>query len=365
MKESVVPGTLDTNSDALLHSITRPPVNEYAALKQLITKRKLLDKQPRYYIYKFLFTLGLLIVGVFYLLVVHNFWLQLCDAVYLAFVFGQISFLGHDSGHRQIFHAAWKNNLASMLLGDVLIAMSYTWWIGKHNQHHAYPNQFDMDPDMDIPAICFSQEEALGKQKLRRLLAAYQAYALFALMLFVAIDFQRTSIFYVLRKQGKERLLEVALLSVHYLLYFGLIFSQMSFWQGIVFIFVNQALLGLYMGSIIAPNHKGMPMLEKSSKIDFLRRQVMTARNVYSSPFNDFWYGGLNYQIEHHLFPSMPRNNLKEAQKVIKLFCQAHAISYYETGMVQSYKEILQFLHEIGAPLRQYSEKSNGRFRSI
>ena len=356
MKESVVPGTLVTNSGALLDSITRPPVNEYASLKQLITKRKLLDKQPRYYAYKILFTMGLLAAGVAYLLVVHNFWLQLCDAVYLAFVFGQIGFLGHDTGHRQIFHAAWKHHLSSMLLGNVLIAMSYSWWISKHNQHHAYPNQFDMDPDMDIPAICFSQEEALSKRKLRRLLASYQAYAFFPLMLLVGIDFQRTSIFYVLRKQGKERLLEVALLLVHYLLYFGLVFFQMTFWQGVVFIFVNQALFGLYIGSIFAPNHKGMPMLEKSSKMDFLQRQVLTARNVSSSPFNDFWYGGLNYQIEHHLFPSMPRNNLKEAQKVIKLFCQEHAITYYETGMVQSYKEILQFLHEIGAPLRQSSE---------
>jgi fatty acid desaturase len=365
VKESVVPGTLDSNSGVLLDSFTRPPVNEYAALKQLITKRKLLDQQPRYYTYKFLFTLGLLIVGVVFLLVVHNFWIQLCDAAYLAFVFGQIGLLSHDVGHRQIFHAAWKHNLASMLLGDVLIGMSYKWWIGKHNQHHAYPNQFDMDPDLDIPAICFSQEEALGKRKLRRLLASYQAYAFFPLMLFVGIDFQRTSIFYVLRKQGKERLLEVVLLLVHYLLYFGLIFSQMAFWQGVVFIFVNQALFGLYIGSIFAPNHKGMPMLEKSNKMDFLRRQVLTARNVSSHPFNDFWYGGLNYQIEHHLFPSMPRNNLKEAQKVIKLFCQEHEIMYCETGMLQSYKEILQFLHEIGAPLRQYSEKSNGRFRSI
>ncbi len=105
VKESVVPGILDTNSGVLLDSITRPAANEYAALKHLITKRKLLDKQPRYYTYKILFTMSLLAVGVVYLLVVHNFWLQLCDAVYLAFVFGQIGFLGHDAGHRQIFHA--------------------------------------------------------------------------------------------------------------------------------------------------------------------------------------------------------------------------------------------------------------------
>jgi fatty acid desaturase len=354
VKESAVPGVLATEKNVVATS-PRPPVSEYAALKQLIIKRRLLDKQPRYYTYKFIFTLGMLALGVAYLFVVHNFWLQLLDAIFLAFVFGQIGFLGHDAGHRQIFHAAWKHKLASMLLGDVLIGMSYDWWIGKHNQHHAYPNQFDMDPDIDIPAICFSQEEALSKRKLRRLLASYQAYAFFPLMFFVGIDFQRTSIFYVMRRQGKDRLLDATLLLVHFVLFFGLIFSQMAFWQGIVFIVVNQALFGLYIGSVFAPNHKGMPILETNNKIDFLRRQVLTSRNVSSHPFNDFWYGGLNYQIEHHLFPSMPRNNLKEAQKIIRLFCHEYKIMYHETGMVQSYQEILQYLHEIGAPLRQSS----------
>lgn len=121
---------------------------------------------------------------------------------------------------------------------------------------------------------------------------------------------------------------------------------------GIVF-FVHQMLFGLYLGSTFAPNHKGMLILEKSSPLDFLRRQVLTARNVYAHPWNDFWYGGLNYQIEHHLFPSMPRNNLKKAQRIVKAFCQEHEISYYETSSVQSYKEILSFLHGIGAPLRK------------
>ncbi|HEV2659822.1 MAG TPA: hypothetical protein VGU68_04440, partial [Ktedonobacteraceae bacterium] len=98
MIESTVPGTLHTEPGVKLDSISHPPVNQYAELKQLITKRKLLDKQPRYYTFKILFTLGLLVVGIAYLFLVHNFWLQLCDAVYLAFVFGQIGFLGHDAG---------------------------------------------------------------------------------------------------------------------------------------------------------------------------------------------------------------------------------------------------------------------------
>ena len=119
-----------------------------------------------------------------------------------------------------------------------------------------------------------------------------------------------------------------------------------------LFIAVNQLLIGLYIGSTFAPNHKGMLMLDGKMKLDFLRRQVLTSRNVKSNPINDLVYGGLNYQIEHHLFPSMPRNRLKEAQEIVRPFCREHSISYYETGVIQSQREILQYLHHVSAPLR-------------
>ena len=96
-----------------------------------------------------------------------------------------------------------------------------------------------------------------------------------------------------------------------------------------------------------------MPLLERDSQVDFLRRQVLTSRNVVAHPITDFWYGGLNYQIEHHLFPRLPRNKLREAQPIIRGFCRDHSIAYHETSVLQSYKEILQHLHEVGAPLRE------------
>jgi fatty acid desaturase len=81
-------------------------------------------------------------------------------------------------------------------------------------------------------------------------------------------------------------------------------------------------------------------------------QQILTARNVKAHPVVDFWYGGLNYQIEHHLFPTMAENKLREAQKIVRAFCEEHHILYHETSVVRSYAEILQYLHLISAPLR-------------
>ena len=356
MNNSSLLGTLDDNLDRpkINDAFARTKHNEYAELKQLVKNKGLLDKQPKYYTYKILSTVGLLALSIAFLLLVHNFWLQLLNAAFLAFVFGQIGFLGHDGGHRQIFKATWKNDIIVLLLANMVVGMSYSWWNNKHNAHHSHPNQVDMDPDIAIPAISFTEEQALSKRHFLRFLAKYQAFFFFfPLLTLVGMDLQRVSILYLLKTKVQRPVAEISLIILHFVLYFGLVFTQLNLWQGIIFILVNQALFGLYLGSTFAPNHKGMLILEKNSQMDFLRRQVLTARNVTSHPFNDYMYGGLNYQIEHHLFPSMPRNNLKGAQQIIKAYCASHSISYYETSSIQSFKEILSYLHEIGAPLRQ------------
>jgi fatty acid desaturase len=355
VKDSSLLVTLDDKLDHPKNNITAalPRPNEYAELKKFVRKEGLLEKQPRYYTYKILSTVGLLALSIAFLLLVHNFWLQLLNAAFMAFVFGQIGFLGHDGGHRQIFKATWKNDMIVLLQGNLLVGMSYSWWNDKHNAHHSHPNQLDMDPDIGIPAISFTKEQALSKRGFLRFLTKYQAFFFFPLLTLVGMDLQRVSIFYLMKTKVQRPLAEFSLIILHNVLYFGLIFSQLTLWQGIIFILVHQALFGLYLGMTFAPNHKGMPILEKASQMDFLQRQVLTARNVTSHPFNDYMYGGLNYQIEHHLFPSMPRNNLKRAQKIIKEYCASHSISFYETTSIQSFKEILTYLHEVGAPLRQ------------
>lgn len=336
-------------------SVLAKPVNDYVELKKLVKKDGLLDKQPVYYTYKILTTLGLLALSVVFLFVVHNFWFQICNAVLFAVSSAQLGFLGHDGGHRQIFHSTRKNEILALFIGDLLIGMSNGWWLDKHNRHHSHPNEIDMDPDIDIGLLAFSEEDVLSKKGFARWVVRHQKYFFFPLLSLVGMDLQKASIVYLLKQNDKFRITEMILLTLHHLLYLGLLFYCLNPWQAVIFMAIHQMVFGVFLGSAFAPNHKGMPLLEKGSRIDFLRRQVLTSRNVNGGFFNDFWYGGLNYQVEHHLFPSMPRNNLKKAQKIVKAYCQEHSIAYYETSMVQSFREILQFLHQVSAPLRMSS----------
>ena len=325
--------------------------NEYSQLKDFVTRAGLLEKNPGYYMARLAINLGMLGLSVGILVLVNNAWIQVLNAAFLAFVMVQLCFLGHDLGHQQVFRSS-RNNDRLGLFVSFLVGINRTWWVEKHNEHHGNPNDLDMDPDINLPFIAFSEGQALGMNGIPRLIARHQAYLFYPLVCFEGFVLKISGIQYVFGHRLKFPVAEPVLMAGHIAVYLGLVFLSLPVWQALTFIAVNQLLMGLYIGSTFAPNHKGMLVLDDKTPLDFLRRQVLTSRNVKSGRLNDYLYGGLNYQIEHHLFPNMPRNRLKEAQEIVMPFCQGHSISYYETGVVRSHVEILQYLHQVSAPLR-------------
>jgi fatty acid desaturase len=142
------------------------------------------------------------------------------------------------------------------------------------------------------------------------------------------------------------------LLGVHLVVYLGALWLVLAPLQALVFLVVQQGLFGLYLGCSFAPNHKGMPTLTAADELDFVRRQVLTSRNVRGSRLVDWLLGGLNYQIEHHLFPNMPRPSLRQAQPLVRAFCDHQQLAYVEASLFGSYAEAVRHLHAVGAPLR-------------
>ena len=347
--------------DPSLQAGRRHEANPYAELKRIVKKNGLLDRQPAYYAGKTALTLGLLAVSLVLLLVSDSLWFQMLNAVYLAFAFGQISLLAHDFGHRQPGVLSGRtNDLITLLLGNGLLGMSREWWVDKHNRHHGHPNQMDTDPDIDIPLLSFEEEQAFEKRGLSRLVTKYQAVLIFPLAFLQAISMFRSSVGFVVSGEANRPVAEALAIVTHFALYFGLLFSVLEPLTAVLFVVVHRGLWGVYLVSVFAPNHKAMPILERDTEVGFLHQQILTSRNVFAHPVTDFWYGGLNYQIEHHLFPRMPRNKLKEAQPIIKDFCRDHDISFHETGVLQSYREILSHLHKVGAPLRKTQPQRTG-----
>ena len=328
-----------------------PRGSDYAALSRQVRQAGLLDRRLRYYAWKVTLTAAALALGWAAFAVIGNSWWQLADAVFLAVVFAQFGFLGHDAGHGQVFRTRRANAVLGLACGNLGAGFSYDWWTGKHNRHHAHPNTEGADPDIAMGAVAFSPAIARNGQGIQRLVFRYQAYLLVPMLFLEALSLHASSIRRILGPGCRHRTWEAILLGVHFAAFLGGVFLVLPPVKAVTFIVVQQGLLGFYLGCSFAPNHKGMPILPASDKTDFLRRQVLTSRNVRGGWLTDFALGGLNYQIEHHLFPSMPRPNLRRAQAMVAAFCADRDVSYLETSLLVSYAQALGHLAAVGREL--------------
>jgi len=320
----------------------------YAELMGQIRQAGLLARRPTYYTMRIAANAVLMIAAWTVFALLGDSWWQLITAACLAALFAQTGFLGHDAGHRQIFRSRRGNTLAGLLHGNLAIGMAFGWWVDKHHRHHTHPNQEGLDPDISGESVAFTTAQAHRRRGVGRFVARYQAYLFFPALLLEAGSLHVASVQAVLRSTYRRRGWEALLLGLHVAGYVAAVALVLSPLRALVFVAIQQGLFGLYLGCAFAPNHKGMPVLSADDDNDFLRRQVLTSRNVRGGWLVDFALGGLNYQIEHHLFPSMPRGSLPQAQPIVRAYCLQHGLPYVETGLVDSYRQALRYLHAVG-----------------
>lgn len=288
-------------------------------------------------------------------------WWNLLLAVPLAVFSARIAFIGHDSGHAQISRTRRANRVLGIVHADLLLGMSYGWWNDKHNRHHANPNHVDKDPDVGVGALVWTQRQAARREGFARWLTRHQARLFFPLLLLEGISLKVSSVRDLKQREARDRSIEAVLLTLHAAGYVTLLLTAMSPGKAIAFALLHHALFGLHLGMVFAPNHKGMEMPDPDGeRWGHLRRQVLTSRNVRGGVVIDWFMGGLNYQIEHHLFPNMPRPHLRLARPLVRAHCRAAGLPYAETGLVDSYAQALRHMHDVGAPLRDGHGRGTG-----
>jgi fatty acid desaturase len=304
----------------------------------------LLKRRLGYYSLKIPLTIAAFVGGWCALLLVGNSWFALAIAAFLGVIFTQLGFVGHDAGHQQVFGSRRANSLLGLGVGNALIGVSFGWWVPKHSAHHAFPNHVGRDPDLDAGLIPHAREVdgAAAPHGVSRFIASWQAWLFFPLMLLRSTGLHVLGIQRLLRNRDRAAALEGLLICAHVAVYLTIVLWVLSPLKALAFVGVQQAVFSLYLGCSFAPNHKGMPVIYGDVEMTFARRQVTTSRNVRGGRLTNFVLGGLNYQIEHHLFPSMPRPNLARAQSVIRSFCIESGLGYCEDSFVGSLRQTLR-----------------------
>lgn len=329
----------------------------YTALAQQVREAGLLARTPVYYTV-LMSVLALALAGcIAGFVLLGDSWFQLLIAGALGIVLTQFSFVAHEAAHRQVYTSGPRNDLLGRILANGVAGISYTWWMNKHSRHHANPNKVGKDPDIDMDAIVFTEESAAKYEKSwLRHLHRRQGWLFFPLLTLEGLNLHVTSIRTALKmpRTGRKnhRTSELWTIGLRLSLYVAVIVWFLPLGLAAAFLGVQLAVYGVYMGASFAPNHKGMEIIGRETTLDFFRRQVVTSRNIRGGKVMDVLMGGLNLQIEHHLFPSMPRPHLAAARRLVRQHSIDNNVPYTETSLIQSYAIVIRYLNRVGLGAR-------------
>jgi len=330
----------------------------FAQVLNLVREAGYLKKKPSFYIIRLVVIsviASALWTGAGFLAwaaTLNGWWMVLAFAIValLGVMSAQYGFIAHEAAHRQIFRNNKLNDWTGLILANLFAGLSYGFWLKKHNKHHQRPNQIGEDPDIAIRVLSFTTESKMSKKGIERWFSDRQGYLFPLLLLFTGFDLLLDSVAGLGRKDRSIgiRVLEFSLMLIRqFAPYVVLAIMFGPFWAMAMW-FVMMMSFGFFMGAAFAPNHKGMPLIEKDSSLDFFSRQVLTSRNIKGSWLKDNLMGGLNYQVEHHLFPSMARPYLRKTHKIVSEYCRQNDVTLVEMNLLSSYKVIMQHLNKVG-----------------
>jgi len=322
---------------------------DFAELSRRVRADGLFRRRGGYYAVSIPATVGALVVLAAVVVALRNTWWSLAVAVVMAFVMAQISFIGHDAGHRQVWSRRRGNDAVGLVLANLLSGFSFGWWLTKHTRHHGHTNDDGKDPDIVAGALVYTPRQVDVRGRFGRRFARMQQVTVVPLLFLEALNLHIASIVALVRRRDRPALVEAALLVGHAALFFVAPFLVLPPLRAVLFVVVTQSLFGFYLGVSFLFNHVGMPTPVAGEELGFLRRQVLTSRNLSGPRFTGYLFGGLDSQIEHHLFPAMPRANLRRARAVVRPFCAEHGVLYTEQTPWHAYRDVLRHLRTVGA----------------
>lgn len=318
----------------------------YSQLKKDVEKSDILDRDYLYYS-----IITVVVASGFSLSAVGIYFSQSLTGIILfsvlfSFFSVQCAGIFHDAGHRAIFKSTKYNDIIGFIFAGVL-AYTYSKWRVNHSKHHANPNEEEMDPDIERPMFSFNGNQFRKKKKMWQFVSKFQVYTYYPVGTLTGIYSQLANLVYLTREHKKTKMWEklIYAVGISFWVFSPLVLFDIQ--KALIIYFTIYPLVGLYFFNIFAPNHKGMPQIKKGQKISFLEQQIVTSRNINGNFVIDNVLVGLNYQMEHHLFPHCPRNKLKLLSPYVKKICKKYDFDYTSVNLIESNKIILAELNQV------------------
>ncbi|KAI4990927.1 hypothetical protein ZWY2020_039298 [Hordeum vulgare] len=259
----------------------------------------------------------------------------------IGFIWIQSGWIGHDSGHHQITSHPALNRLLQVVSGNCLTGLGIAWWKFNHNTHHISCNSLDHDPDLqhlplfavstklfnNLWSVCY--ERTLAFDAISKFFVSYQHWTFYPVMGFARINLLVQSIvFLITQKKVRQRWLEIAGVAAFWVWYPLLVSCLPNWWERVAFVLASFVITGIQHVQFCLNHFSSAVYVGPPKGNDWFERQTAGTLDIKCSPWMDWFHGGLQFQVEHHLFPRLPRCHYRMVAPIVRDLCKKHGLSY-------------------------------------
>jgi fatty acid desaturase len=257
--------------------------------------------------------------------------------------------VAHEGSHRSFSASPARNAVMVYLVFPLFTGLGSLYWRNKHDRlHHGHPNVEGVDPDiMPFPFVSSRGDHEKCGRKQRWFVRNLQRYAFWPMSTLLAVGMRRSSFLYLVRYPRQHGVtvpwcIEAACMTAHYVLW---LVVPVFFFGPIVPLLVYSGiwgLVGVMLTLVFAPAHIGLPVVVEPHH-DW-QHQLETTRNLEMPRFFSYFFIGLDYQVEHHLFPKIPHQRLPQAAAITARWCKKNGIPYQSVPYLYALKDSAHFM---------------------
>ncbi|XP_068644810.1 delta(8)-fatty-acid desaturase-like [Aristolochia californica] len=314
---------------------------DYRKLLADFSRLGLFEKKGHGVFFSLCFMLLLFSVAIYGILASEKFWVHLLSGGLMGFLWIQSGWIGHDSGHYIVMINSSFNRFAQVVTGNCMTGISIGWWKRNHNAHHIACNSLDFDPDLQhMPLFAVSSklfnsltsyfyERKMNFDRFSRLFISYQHYTFYPVMCFARINLFAQSVLLLLsNKTVPNRVQEILGIIVFWIWYPILVWYLPNWYERLLFVFASFAITGIQHVQFCLNHFSASVYVGKPCGNDWFQKQTMGTIDIACPPWMDWFHGGLQFQIEHHLFPRLPRCHFRNISPLVRELCKKHNLPY-------------------------------------
>ncbi|BFZ22004.1 hypothetical protein BsWGS_25043 [Bradybaena similaris] len=324
---------------------------DFHKLRQLVEERGWLRPEPWFYVWHFLHVVLLELLAVLLLSYCGVTWsTTLIAMVMLTIAQAQAGWTQHDYGHHSVFPDLRRSHIFHHITIGLMKGASSHWWNFRHFQHHAKPNMVRKDPDINIAFLFLIGDKLpveFGKQK-RGFMPYQWQHAYFFLLgppLLLPIYFHLEIVYFCFKRRDW---LDFALAVCFFYRFFYTYMPFFGGWGTFAFYMAMRFLESHWFTWVTQMSHLPNEVARDNKELEWFHMQLQASCNVDPGWFNDWFTGHLNYQIEHHLFPTMPRTSFHKVAPLIQSLCKKHGIEYRNKTLLTAFIDIVRTLKKSG-----------------